>query len=91
MAKALSAILMIFLMGGYYGVMTAAEERVVASNYSDRYHIPSCKIALKIPPDELLTFKTSAEAEAAGLAPCKKCHPSAVTHNLRAAHSKSRS
>ena len=88
MTKVLSAILMIFLIGGLCGVLIAAEETVVASNYSDRYHIPSCKIASKIPSDELLTFKSPAEAETAGLAPCKKCHPKAVTSNLKAVKSK---
>lgn len=47
----------------------------VASNYSDRYHRPECKIAQKIRPDELLTFAAAEEAVAAGLVPCKKCNP----------------
>ena len=88
--KAVSALLLLILAGGFSGIVTAAAETVVASNYSDRYHVPSCKVASKIPREELLTFKSPAEAEAAGLSPCKKCHPRAVTSNLSAAMSKVR-
>ena len=74
-----------------FGTARAADETVVASNYSDRYHIPSCKIASKIPKEELLIFKSPVEAEATGLLPCKKCHPSAVANNLHAARSRAKS
>ena len=48
---------------------------MVASNYSDRYHVSTCKIAQKIHEDELIVFKTPEEAWDAGYIPCKKCHP----------------
>ena len=53
----------------------AGEEKLVAANYSDRYHVASCKIAQKIHPDDLVVYKNPEEAVAAGLAPCKKCNP----------------
>ncbi|OGW91366.1 MAG: hypothetical protein A3D28_00305 [Omnitrophica bacterium RIFCSPHIGHO2_02_FULL_63_14] len=57
----------------------AAEEKpeLIASDYSDRYHWSTCKVAQKIYPDEKLTFGTPEEALAAGLNPCKKCNPPA--------------
>jgi methylphosphotriester-DNA--protein-cysteine methyltransferase len=55
----------------------AAAEKValVASRYSDRYHLASCKIAKKILPDDLMKFDSPEEAVAAGLVPCRKCNP----------------
>ena len=53
----------------------AAEPKLVASNYSDRYHLSTCKIAQKIHEDELVIFKTPEEAWEAGYLPCKKCKP----------------
>jgi hypothetical protein len=55
----------------------AAQPKLVASDSSDRYHLASCKIALKIYPDERLNFVSPEEAVAAGLVPCKKCDPPA--------------
>ena len=90
MKKILGFFLMLCFLLVFGGVLRAADEKVVASNYSDRYHVPSCKIAAKIRPEELVTYKSAAEAEAAGLAPCKKCHPKAVTSNLKATRSKTK-
>lgn len=56
---------------------SAEQTGYVASNYSDRYHSPDCKIAGKIGPDELVRFATPEEAVAAELVPCKKCNPPA--------------
>ncbi len=58
------------------------EGKVVACSYSDRYHEPSCKIARSISPEELLSFKSAKDAEAAGFVPCKKCHESASPSNI---------
>jgi len=49
--------------------------KLVAAAYSDRYHLPSCKIAQKIAPEDLKTFNTPEEAVAAGFVPCRKCNP----------------
>ena len=53
----------------------AQAPRLVASSYSDRYHVSTCKIAQKIHPEDLITFKSPEEAWAADLVPCKKCNP----------------
>ena len=79
------------LVAASSGVLRAEDQSVVACNYSDRYHLKTCKVAAKILPEELITFKSPAEAEAAGFAPCKKCHPSTVGSNLKPARSKTKS
>ena len=55
---------------------------LVASKYSDRYHLSSCKIAEGIPKDELLNFQNPEEAKQAGYVPCKKCFSSAKSTNF---------
>ncbi len=47
----------------------------VGSKSSDVYHYPKCADALKINPANLVTFRTVADAKAAGYRPCLKCHP----------------
>lgn len=54
---------------------SAAGTKLVAATYSDRYHLPSCKIAQKIAPEDLIVFNSPEEAVAKGLVPCKKCNP----------------
>ncbi len=88
MSRFTTLFLTLCFLGIFCGILRAEDQTVVASNYSDRYHLKTCKIAAKIPTEELLTFKSSAEAEAAGYAPCKKCHPSTVTTNLQPRKSK---
>ena len=53
----------------------AEETKLVAASYSDRYHLPSCKVAQKIAPEDSLIFNSPEEAVAKGLMPCKKCNP----------------
>lgn len=60
----------------------ADDTTVVASSYSDRYHLPGCKIVSKIYPDEKVVFQSPEEAEKAGYGPCKKCHPLTVQGNF---------
>lgn len=48
---------------------------LVASQYSDRYHRISCKVAQKIRSQDRVYYNTPEEALAAGLDPCKKCDP----------------
>lgn len=45
----------------------------VASKGSDKYHVPTCSMAAKIAPDNLVTFASKEEAEKAGCTPCKIC------------------
>ena len=65
------------------GFTIDAHAQVVASNYSDRYHEPTCKIVEKITPQEKVTFDSPEEAQGAGYGPCKKCHPLAKTTNFK--------
>lgn len=53
----------------------AADYKYVSSAKSKKYHYPSCKWALKIHPDNLVTFKSAKEALDAGYVPCKICKP----------------
>ncbi len=64
------------VMAAFFSPLFAqGKARFVASNYSDRYHLESCKVAQKIPPEELVVFAAPEEALAASLVPCKKCYP----------------
>ena len=63
------------LILGIDRMSAAAGTKLVAATYSDRYHLPGCKIAQKIAPEDLRTFNSPEEAVAAGLVPCKKCNP----------------
>ena len=49
--------------------------KFVASKYSIKYHMPTCKQALKIQPQVRITFKTVKEARDTGRIPCNKCKP----------------
>jgi methylphosphotriester-DNA--protein-cysteine methyltransferase len=53
----------------------AADYKYVGSAKSNKYHYPTCKWALKIKPENLVTFKSAKEALAAGYIPCKVCKP----------------
>ena len=69
-------------------VLGGGDERLVACNYSDRYHLVSCKIVQKIDPEYRVYFNNEQEASAAGFVPCKKCHLDLVTNNLYFKHPK---
>lgn len=47
----------------------------VGSRKSNVYHRPNCSAAGRIKPENLISFKTKAEAEKAGYRPCKICKP----------------
>jgi methylphosphotriester-DNA--protein-cysteine methyltransferase len=53
----------------------AADYKYVGSSKSNKYHYPTCKWALKIHPDNLVTFKSAKEALDKGYVPCKVCRP----------------
>lgn len=56
--------------------LTAAEKyKLVAANYSDRYHLSTCKVAQNIPAEDLLVFETPGQAIEGGFRPCRKCDP----------------
>jgi len=75
MKKVFFVIVSFGLLASFYGSGFAEEPKFVASQWSDRYHWSSCKIAQKIDPRDLIVFKTPEEATATGLVPCKKCNP----------------
>ncbi|MDO8492725.1 MAG: hypothetical protein Q7S34_03745 [bacterium] len=54
-------------------VAGAADGKVVASKNGKVYHLPWCPGALKIKPENLITFDSSAAAAAAGLTPASNC------------------
>ena len=46
---------------------------VVASKSGTKYHLPTCSGAKTIKPENLITFASRAEAEAAGYTPAANC------------------
>lgn len=52
-----------------------AEATCVASRKAKKYHRPSCQYAAKIKDENLVTFDSAAQAQAAGYAPCGACKP----------------
>lgn len=47
----------------------------VGSVNSNKYHYPTCQWALKIKPENEISFGSSEEARNAGYIPCKVCSP----------------
>ena len=52
-----------------------AEATCVASRKAKKYHRPSCQYAAKIKDENLVTFDSIAQAQAADYAPCGACKP----------------
>ena len=52
-----------------------AEATCVASRKAKKYHRPSCQYAAKIKDENLVTFDSAEQAQAAGYAPCGACKP----------------
>ena len=53
----------------------ATDYKYVGTKRSNKYHYSSCRWAKKIKADNLRTFNSSKEAQAAGYVPCKVCRP----------------
>ena len=51
----------------------AVDGEVVASKSGTKYHLPTCSGAKTIKPENLITFASRAEAEAAGYTPAANC------------------
>lgn len=47
----------------------------VGSVESDKYHVPGCRHAKKILPENEIWFDSAADAQNAGYSPCGVCHP----------------
>jgi hypothetical protein len=56
-------------------VALAIDYKYVGSKNSNKYHYPTCRAAQRIKPGNLVTFKSTQEAKAAGYVPCKVCKP----------------
>ena len=54
---------------------TVVESTYVASRKAKKYHRPSCQYAAKIKDENLVSFDGTAQAQAAGYAPCGACKP----------------
>lgn len=54
---------------------TVVESTYVASRKAKKYHRPSCQYAAKIKDENLVSFDSAAQAQAAGDAPCGACKP----------------
>lgn len=54
---------------------TVVELTYVASRKAKKYHRPSCQYAAKIKDENLVSFDSTAQAQAAGYAPCGACKP----------------
>ena len=57
---------------GRVGTVNAAY--LVANKNSDVYHDPSCKWARKIKPENIIEFRSAAEAESKRFIPCRNCN-----------------
>lgn len=55
-------------------VRTVDEAYLVANKNSDVYHDPGCKWARKIKPENIIEFKSTAEAESKRFIPCRNCN-----------------
>lgn len=54
---------------------TVVESTYVASRKAKKYHRPSCQYAAKIKDENLVSFDSAAQAQAADYAPCGACKP----------------
>ena len=73
MRKNLTSLIIGIAILGLCKIGIAADASFVASKGSDRYHVPTCGIAQKIKPENLVRFGSESEAAKAGYSPCKVC------------------
>jgi len=52
-----------------------AEMFYVGSKYGKTYHNPSCREAVRLSTDELITFTSARQAVRKGYRPCEVCQP----------------
>ncbi|OGP54217.1 MAG: hypothetical protein A2Y65_05985 [Deltaproteobacteria bacterium RBG_13_52_11] len=72
--RILAAIVILALFLGAY-LAFATDYKYVGSSKSSKYHYPTCQRAVKIKPENLVTFKSAKEALEAGYTPCTVCKP----------------
>ena len=56
-------------------VVITTERDAPQATPAKKYHRPSCQYAAKIKDENLVTFDSTAQAQAAGYAPCGACKP----------------
>ncbi|MEW6613986.1 MAG: Ada metal-binding domain-containing protein [Thermodesulfobacteriota bacterium] len=71
----ISVSLLVLVVFSVICLAIAADYKYVGSAKSNKYHFPSCRWALKIKSENLVTFKSAKEALTAGYIPCKVCKP----------------
>lgn len=57
------------------GAAQTLNAQYVGSRKSDKYHLKSCQHAKRIHAENLVEWKTTADAKAAGYIACKTCRP----------------
>ena len=73
MRKLLVTVCLVLLLVASAIALTGCKGAYVGSNMSTKYHDPSCVWAEEIDGDRRVWFDDTAEAEAAGYAPCGTC------------------
>ncbi len=68
-----SIVILVLLLAAFLSF--AADYKYVGSSKAKKYHYPTCQGALKIKPENLVTFKTAKEAVEAEYVPCTVCKP----------------
>jgi hypothetical protein len=59
-------------------VLSAGDYKYVASKFSIKYHLPTCKQVRGLQEQSRITFSTPEEAVKAGYLPCGVCIPPAM-------------
>lgn len=54
---------------------TKSEIELIGSSTSKKYHLPACRFASKIKPDNKIRFENIEDAKKQGYLPCKVCNP----------------
>ena len=55
--------------------VNGSEAMLVGSSTSKKYHLPDCRYALKIKPENKIDFQSPEDAKRQGYLPCKSCNP----------------
>lgn len=66
--RSLSVLCLVLLPSGVWGFF-------LASDASDRYHRPSCRVVSRIDPVKRIRFETKDAAWKRGYRPCEICRP----------------
>jgi methylphosphotriester-DNA--protein-cysteine methyltransferase len=77
MFRRLAAKIALIALVVFTAAVIAHAATYVGSRHSNKYHYPNCRFALKIKPENRVTFTSAQEAVAAGYVPCKVCRPPA--------------